>query len=208
MVIVCLLVDNLNLETRNMKLYFKTSIFTLCMFVALLAPIFMTGCGGGSGAAPVTAAPAPVTSAPASASPPTVTTGPANKVLGTSCDVETGSFDLTATGFSGTAPMGTATYKYFPCSNLAFIFLPGLAGPSDATSFTAGPLPSFLIPATIPTQEHALNGFDNNVEVAPISIEISAGSSTITYLKGGSTTGWTASGSKGVGLQVVTMFLD
>lgn len=192
-----------------MKLFLKTSTFTILLFVALFAPIFMTGCGGGGG---TTAAPQLATvSAPASV-PPTVTappvTGHASKDVGVDCTIETGTFDLTATGFSGTAPTGIATYKYFPCAKLAYIFLPGLAGPSDATSFTAGPLPDFLIPATIPTQEHALNGFDNGVEISPISIEISAGSSTITYLKGGSTTGWTASGSKGVGLQIVTVFLD
>lgn len=124
------------------------------------------------------------------------------------CAVETGSFTLTATGFSGTAPSGTATYKLFPCANLAFIFLPGLAGTSDADTFTAGPLPAALIPATIATQEHPVNGFDNGLEVAPMSIEISSGSSTIQYLNHAALSGWTSSGSKGVGLQVVTVFLD
>ncbi len=195
-----------------MKLYLKTSTFTLLLFAALLAPIFMTGCGG-EGSAATVAAPAQLSAAPASTPPPVASTAPTAPPVTARdapdpCTPQTGSFTLTATGFSGTAPSGTATYKLFPCINLGFIFLPGLAGVSDDTSFTAGPLPSNLIPATIVTQEHAVNGFDNDVESTPMSVIISAGSSTIQYLKNGNTSGWIASGSKGVGLQVITVFLD
>ncbi len=127
---------------------------------------------------------------------------------GDSCAEESGEFTLTATGFAGAAPTGTALYKYYPCEKLAHIFLPGLGGASNGSTFTAGPLPPFLIPATIPTQEHALNGFDNGVESSPMSAEISAGSPTIQYLKNGLLAGWTPSGAKGIGLQVITVFLD
>jgi len=124
-----------------------------------------------------------------------------------SCAAESGEFTLTATGFAS-APTGTALYKFYPCEKLAHIFLPGLGGASNDQTFTAGPLPAFLIPATIQTQEHALNGFDNGIESSPMSAEISAGSPTIQFLKNGRLAGWTPSGAKGVGLQVITVFLD
>jgi hypothetical protein len=85
---------------------------------------------------------------------------------------------------------------------------PRFPGPSNATTFTASPLPDFLIPASIPVQEHAVNGFDNDVEQSPMSVYIQSGSNMITYSIRGTESGWTASGSKGVGLQVITVFLD
>lgn len=125
------------------------------------------------------------------------------------CAVELGTFDITATGFSDDpAPSGTVSYKYFPCANMAMLFLPGLAGNSNANTFTAGPLPSFLIPATITIQEHALNGYDNGVEQVPMAAHLQAGSSDIVYSFNGNFEGWTPSGTKGIGLQVITVFLD
>jgi hypothetical protein len=81
-------------------------------------------------------------------------------------------------------------------------------GPSNATSFTASPLPDFLIPASLRFQEHAVNGYDNGVEQSPMSVYIQSGSNVITFTIRGDESGWTASGSKGVGLQVITVFLD
>jgi hypothetical protein len=124
-----------------------------------------------------------------------------------SCAVQTGSFQLVATGFSADT-VGTALYKYFPCANYALIFLPAFSGVSNATTFTASPLPDFLIPATIAWQEAGIHGFDNDVEHADISAVITTGSNVIGFFHNGNQSGWTPSGSKGVGLQVITVFLD
>ena len=112
-----------------------------------------------------------------------------------------------AAGFTNNT-VGMALYKYYPCDKLAYIFLPPLSGPSNATTFTASPLPAFLIPATIGSQEHLVSGFDNGREQSPISVIILAGDPTVRYLRDGDESGWTPSGSKGVGLQVITIFLD
>jgi hypothetical protein len=169
------------------------------------ALVFFAGCDD-SGSAPdivqtTTAVTAPTP--PASAPTPPPTTTPAT----TNCAPESGSFLLTASGFTNDTA-ATALYKYYPCDKLAQIFLPALSGPSNATSFTASPLPDFLIPASLPFQEHPVNGYDNDVEQSPMSVYIQSGSNVITYSIRGNEAGWTASGSKGVGLQVITVFLD
>jgi hypothetical protein len=131
----------------------------------------------------------------------------AQTILSPDCTVQTGSFQLVATGFSADT-VGTALYKFFPCAKYGSIFLPALAGPSNATTFTASPLPDFLIPATIAWQEAGAHGFDNGVEHADISVVITTGSNVISFGHSGELSGWTASGRKGVGLQVITVFLD
>jgi hypothetical protein len=112
-----------------------------------------------------------------------------------------------ATGFS-TDVVGNALYKFFPCEHYALVFLPGLSGTSNGTSFTASPLPDFLIPVSLPSQESIIGGYDNGVEVQPLSVIIEAGSSTLRFLKGGDEHGWTSSGGKGAGDHVITVFLD
>lgn len=161
----------------------------LLIILSIVALLSLSGCGT------------------ASASP---TTSTATTVVAPPdpCAVETGTFDITATGFADPAPTGTVMYKLFPCAKLAYLFLPGLSGVSNAATFTAGPLPAFLIPATIPHQEHALNGFDNAIEQGAIAANFQSGSDTITYSKTGDWSGWTIGTRKGVGLQVVTVFLD
>jgi hypothetical protein len=123
------------------------------------------------------------------------------------CTTQSGSFQLVATGFA-VDTVGTATYKLFPCDHYAFIFLPPLAGQSSATGFTASPLPDVLIPATIPSQEASVHGFDNGAEQALMSVVLESGSNVLIYLRNGQEQGWTPSGNRGVGLQVITVFLD
>ena len=171
-------------------------------WIALAAALILSGCGGTSAGPAVTQN--INTQPPASQSPPPA---PATTPPPPNCTIQTGSFQLVATGFTNNT-VGMASYKYYPCDKLAQIFLPGLSGPSNATTFTAGPLPTFLVPATIAFQEHAINGFNNGVEQGPMSVELMAGSDVLTYSFHGNESGWTASGSKGTGLQVITVFLD
>jgi hypothetical protein len=134
-------------------------------------------------------------------------TSPASAANAPDCTTQSGSFQLVATGFS-VDTVGMAQYKFFPCDHYALIFLPALAGASNTAAFTASPLPDFLVPATIPTQEASVHGYDDGVEQALMSVEIFAGSNVITYLRNGDTSGWTPSGNRGVGLQIITVFLD
>jgi hypothetical protein len=137
----------------------------------------------------------------------TQTPAPSPKATTPDCTTQSGSFQLVATGFS-VDTVGMALYKFFPCDQYALIFLPALAGASNSVAFTASPLPDFLVPATIQFQEASVHGYDNGVEQALMSVHLSAGSNVITYLRNGDTTGWTPSGNKGVGLQVITVFLN
>jgi hypothetical protein len=68
----------------------------------------------------------------------------AQAVSSPDCTVQTGSFQLVVTGFSADT-VGTALYKFFPCAKYALIFLPALAGPSNATTFTASPRAHYRI---------------------------------------------------------------
>jgi hypothetical protein len=172
-------------------------------FQPVAAIIILTACNGNdvavSAAQPPAQAPAPSPTPPASSTP---APPPAD------CTMQPGSFQLVATGFT-TTTAGMALYKYYPCDKLAHIFLPALSGVSNSTSFTASPLPDFLIPATIPWQEHAIHGADNEIEQAIISVVLQAGSNVLLFTHdANSVNGWTPSGHKGVGLQVITVFLD
>jgi hypothetical protein len=172
------------------------------LLTAIATTLLLTACDGStdseSSFLPLSALAARAPSTPSSKTALTV-----------DCTPQTGSFAVTATGFGpGATTTGDVLYKFYPCEKLAHLFLPALYGPSNAATFSAGPLPTFLIPATIPYQEHIVTGFDNGVEQAPIQIVLSAGSATMIYSRDGEISGWTPSGSKGVGLQVVTVFLD
>ncbi|MDB6043986.1 MAG: hypothetical protein JWM63_2537 [Gammaproteobacteria bacterium] len=178
--------------------------------ITLAIAVILSGCGGSSGtpdtasAALNTPAPPPAASQPVQPPPGPSAPSVAPKV---DCTMESGSFQMTATGFTSDI-VGMALYKYYPCEKLAHIFLPALSGLSNAATFAASPLPDFLIPQTIAAQEHLLGGFDNDKEQAPISVEIFTGDSTLHFLRDGSQEGWTRSGRKGVGLQVITVILD
>lgn len=123
------------------------------------------------------------------------------------CAVETGTFPIVANGFADPAPTGIVMYKLWPCAHLAFLFLPPIAGVSNSDIFEEGPLPEFLQPKTIEYQENRLNGFDSDVE-APGSVEIKANDPTLRFEIIAPHNGWTPTGHKGVGLQVLTVFLD
>jgi len=174
--------------------YMDVALILRKLFCLSVLSICLTACGQG-----VTVTPVASTIAQAPAPTPKATTP--------DCTTQSGSFQLVATGFS-VDTVGMALFKFFPCDHYALIFLPALAGASNSMAFTASPLPDFLVPATIEFQEASVHGYDNGVEQALMSVHLSAGSNVITYLRNGDTTGWTPSGNKGVGLQVITVFLD
>src|SRR5262249_5525515 len=125
----------------------------------------LCACGGGGGSGGPSAGPAP---AQASQSLP-------------AADCTSGTFTLQAQGFSD-APQGVAYYRYCPAEKMAIILLPGLAGESNSTDFSVGPLPDFLVPASIPAQESIVGGFDNSVEVQPLSAEVFVGDQYVHFM--------------------------
>ena len=110
---------------------------------------------------------------------------------------EEGTFTATATGFSGTAPSGTA--RYVRMGKQVTLFLPELLGTSNATTMTITGLPVALRPTvggvlwTFPCR-----GVDNNaVQTTPLWLFID---STAAIGVGKDATGgaFTASGGKGI----------
>ena len=104
----------------------------------------------------------------------------------------TGSFTVTGTGFSGTAPSGTA--QYIQIGKQVTVFLPAIQGTSNATTFTiTGILPSiaaaYLSYSTIPT-------FDNTFAINGM-IQLSASGTTWTLFRDSLGNIWTPSGAKG-----------
>jgi hypothetical protein len=179
-------------QTRDQ--YMDVALILRKLFCLSVLSVCLSACGDGVTVTPVAST---IAQAPA----------PTPKATAPDCTTQSGSFQLVATGFS-VDTVGMALYKFFPCDHYALIFLPALAGASNSVDFTASPLPDFLVPATIEFQEASVHGYDNGVEQALMSVHLSAGSNVITYLRNGDTSGWTSSGNKGVGLQVITVFLD
>ena len=102
---------------------------------------------------------------------------------------EEGSFTVTATGFSGTVPSGTA--RYVRIGKHVTLRLPQLSGTSNATTCTITGLFPPLIPAIAATVVVAI--VDNGVGIIGQMIVGSDGVMTLTKIDG---TGFTASGTK------------
>lgn len=109
-----------------------------------------------------------------------------------------GTFTMTGTGFSGTAPSVTATYAVLGGS-LAVVNIPtGLFGASNATSFGLSGIPTVLQPPTqnpvvsLPWVENA-----GSVVNSGVSLSIINASNTWYVLLNGSQAGFTSSGAKG-----------
>jgi hypothetical protein len=171
--------------------------------VGFLLALFLAGCGddvSGSSSGPTTP---PVAQQPAPpAGPPQSLADPR-----AGCGVETGGFELVADGFVAYTS-GTAFYKYYPCEKLAFILLPDIRGVSNSTRFSLSPLPDFLTPATVWAQNIRLNAGDNDGVTTDSVAIILPNSPTILILNDGKEEGWTDHGTKGLGGQVFTLFLD
>jgi hypothetical protein len=119
--------------------------------------------------------------------------------------VVVGSFTATATGFSGTAPTGTANYRII--GNVCTLSIPTLLGTSNAVTFTVTGLPAAIVPATISTH-FAVGATDNGSEVGASNVQVIAGSNVLIYANNGSTSGWTATGGKAGGFSTITYLLD
>jgi Collagen triple helix repeat (20 copies) len=104
----------------------------------------------------------------------------------------TGTFPVTATGFSGTAPTGTA--QYVRVGNVVTLALPALSGTSNATTFELTGIPA-AIWSTVPSQfltVPVLSGAWSSGLLGPVN-----GATWALYRDGGGT-GWVASGVKGI----------
>jgi hypothetical protein len=121
---------------------------------------------------------------------------------------DSGTFTLTATGFSGAAPTCLATW--YRIGRMVVLTMPALGSTtSNSTSFAAAGLPSQLQPATLAAVLPIANVEDNGLTNLAGQAQIVPGSGTITFQIGKtninanyltySATSWTASGTKAIG---------
>ena len=112
---------------------------------------------------------------------------------------QVGKFTMTATGFSSTAPSGTAFWRIE--GQRVTLAIPVLSGTSNATTFTAN-IPAAIIPTTFTgalNQTHALALAQNNsAYVAGAYVAVTGGSGMLQFGLLGSLAGWTGSGTKSV----------
>jgi hypothetical protein len=116
-----------------------------------------------------------------------------NSTLWNGQTYEEGTFAVTATGFSGTAPSGTAWYVRV--GKQVTLTLPHIEGTSNATTFTLTGLPTLLVPAA--NFFVSLMVADNSVyQSFSGTMRFAAGSAVITIVKDSGGAPWTASGIK------------
>jgi len=124
----------------------------------------------------------------------------------TSITPNSGSFVGQFTGYGSTL---TSTCNWYKIGQFAVLQIGAVSGTSTSTSFTLSNVPSAIIPPTT-TQVIALSGptFTNNggqgTDVAAI---ITTGTNTLSFLNGGSSTAWTASGTKGFSNSIVLSWM-
>jgi hypothetical protein len=101
-----------------------------------------------------------------------------------------GSFTVTATGFSTTV---SGTARWTIRDNLVYLTLPALSGTSNSTALTLTNIPTAIQPTT--TQGCIVSAYDNS-SVGPSALQAAA-SSTWTWYKN-FVNAWTSSGTKGI----------
>lgn len=130
-------------------------------------------------------------------------------VSGTQVDMtpDTSTFTGAATGF--TAGVNYSGTWYRIGKEVHLTLLSGAGGTSNSTSFTMTGLPAAIQPATGGNRMGPLNGmqvFDNGSATGTASIvEYSISGGTITFYKGGLTTGWASTGTKGLNTSSITL---
>lgn len=109
-----------------------------------------------------------------------------------------GSFTGTYTGMSAGT---TGTVNWTRVGNLVIMTLPALTGTSNSTSFTMTGIPASIQPTTAGTfgvlTVAADNGLTQWVGSAANGFEFTISGGTMTFYKGGTAAGWTATGAKG-----------
>lgn len=104
-----------------------------------------------------------------------------------------GSFTITGTGFSGTAPSATATYRIV--DGYVYLNIPtaAIVGTSNTTAFTLTGLPAAIRPSSGAFCPALVCQDNSSPTWASASVSVGG---VITLGKAGSTSGWTASGNK------------
>jgi hypothetical protein len=107
---------------------------------------------------------------------------------------EEGTFVLTGTGFSGTAPTGIVSYRRI--GQLVSLFIPTIGGTSNATSFTLTGLPSHLVPQ-VQTGHELSTIIDNSVRAVG-AVNVQATGIIVVYatINNIAPNVWTAAGTK------------
>jgi len=124
----------------------------------------------------------------------------------TTAPATSGSFVVTATGFSGTAPSGTI--NWYQNGNVVTANLFGaLGGTSNDVTFTLTGIPTALQPATTASYFAVASALNSGSAVSTAYIEIPNGEGTWHLGLAGSLSGWTASGTKRVTSFSVTYLL-
>lgn len=126
-------------------------------------------------------------------------TGP----LGASMFPASGTYTASYAGNGGVALTGT----YARIGNLACITIPGSAvGASSATTFSMSGFPASVQPSTAQLVQFAPVAEDNGV-IAGFTFSGTISGASITFQKNNSSTGWTASGQKGITTTVNACYL-
>ncbi len=118
--------------------------------------------------------------------------------------LQQGTFTMTGVGYSGTAPTGTAEY-FVMFGRVVVLFVPPITGTSNSTSFSFTGIPAAL-QSTIADQNFAAYMTDNSAQSWQQAL-ISSGSNSLIFIKNGSQTGWTASGTKAGGSFTIVYLL-
>lgn len=107
-----------------------------------------------------------------------------------------GSF-VSTMGGGATSP--NASVKYSRAWNSVTLYFPTISATSNSTSFTMDNLPAALRPASSSGSVQVPHSTvqDNGATVGDVGIVINT-TATMTFTRAGSSTGWTASGTKGI----------
>lgn len=107
---------------------------------------------------------------------------------------EEGSFTVTATGFSGTAPSGTAYYTRV--GKQVTLTFPALSATSNSATFTLLGLPSQLIQGKVANFAQPIRAIDNSISILGWIFAQNDGIFGLATTPAGA--GWVASGQKGI----------
>lgn len=105
-----------------------------------------------------------------------------------------GTFTATLTGVSGTV---TGTASYVRNGRMVFLTIPTMSGTSNSTSMGVSGLPAAIQPSFDQWAWGGLAANNGATVTSRTDALVNSAGGTITFALGGSTTGWTSSGTKG-----------